>query len=123
MRAKRSGKIIWELNRCERSDPKMFWKNCHFFPSSRKVKVRLFIFFQKRTDYLFSAFSRPEYLFQKSASPPSESNACPLKEKNIVLAVHESIFSWKAETLQIFSDVIVICDDLDPVAQLKVKAK
>ena len=51
--------------------------------------------------------------FQKVQAPPhSESNGCPLKEKNIVLAVHESIFSWKAETLHIFSDVIVICDDL-----------
>ena len=60
-----------------------FWKNCHVVPNSR-------------TDYVFSAFSRPEYLFPKSASPiplPSESNACPLKEKKIVLAVHESIFS------------------------------
>ena len=73
-----------------------FWKNCHVIPNSRNVKVRLFIFFfQKMTDHLFSTFSRPEYLFSKSASPPppSESNGCPLKEKNIVLAVHESIFS------------------------------
>ena len=50
----------------------LWWghKNCHVFPNSRKVKVRLFIFFQKRTYYLFSAFSRPKYLFPKSASPP-----------------------------------------------------
>ena len=92
MRAKRSGKTICELSRCERSEPKSFGKIVTFFPNSRKLKVRLFIFFQKRTDYLFSAFSRPEYLFQKSASPPpapSESNGCPLKEKNIVLAVHD----------------------------------
>ena len=61
------------------------WKNCHVFPNSRKVKVRLFIFFQKRTDYLFSAFSRPEYLFPKSASPlpPQNQMVVALKKRTL----------------------------------------
>ena len=39
----------------------------------------LYSSFQKRTNYLFPVFSRSEYLFPKSASPPpSESNGRPL---------------------------------------------
>ena len=80
-----------------------FWKNCHVFPNSRNVKVRLFIFFSEEDRlFIFQLFQDQNIYFQNvPAPPPSESNGCPLKEKNIVLAVHESIFSWKAETLQI----------------------
>ena len=77
MRAKWAGKIIWELNCCKRSDP-IFFLNWHFSTNSRKVKIRLFIFFPEET-CLFSTFSRSEYLFPKSVSPPpSESNGRPL---------------------------------------------
>ena len=69
MRAKWARKIIWELNCCKRSEPKFFFFNWQFSTNSRKFKIRLFIFFPEET-YLFSTFSRSEYLFPKSVSPP-----------------------------------------------------
>ena len=66
MRAKRAGKLF-KLNCRER---KFFGKFCTFRPNSSKLRSDYLISFQKRTNYLFPALSRSEYVFQKSASPP-----------------------------------------------------
>ena len=47
-----------------------FWKILRFPPNSSKLRSDYLFSFQKRTNDLFPAFSRSEYLFPKSASPP-----------------------------------------------------
>ena len=78
MRVKRSGKVF-KLNRRERSERKFFGKFCTFPPNSSKLRSDYLFSFQKRTTYLFAAFSRSNIYFQKvPGPPPSKSNGCPL---------------------------------------------
>ena len=69
MQAKRAG-IFLKLNCRERSERKNCGKICTFAPNSSKLMSDYLFSFQKRTYNLFQAFSRSEYLFPKSASPP-----------------------------------------------------
>ena len=63
--------------RAKRAD--YIWKIVTFSLISRRGQIIYFQLFQDQNIY-----------FQKvpAPPPPSESNGCPLKEKNIVLAVH-----------------------------------
>ena len=72
-----------ELLRAKRAK-KNFGKFCTFPSNSSKLRSAYLFSFQKRTNNLFPAFSRSEYLFPKSARPPSESNGRPLTERNVV---------------------------------------
>ena len=76
MQAERARKFCENIT-YKRSKADIFLKNWHFFPNSREEKFR-FMSSKKRTDYLFSAFSRSEYLFPKMPGP-SESNDRLLK--------------------------------------------
>ena len=66
------------INRCKGSEPEKFGKICTFPPILGKIRSDYVFSFKKRTFNLFSAFSRSEYLFPKSATPSSESNGRPL---------------------------------------------
>ena len=56
MRAKQARKIENKLSRAKRADN--FWKNLHFSPYSSKLRSDYLFSFQKRTDYLYPAFSQ-----------------------------------------------------------------
>ena len=88
MRAKRAGKIEIELScvnmLCNASEASRIFLNCTvaseasgifffnfaLFPPILPGLGQIIFSFQKRTNNLFPAFSKSEYLFSKSASPP-----------------------------------------------------
>ena len=115
MRAKQEGKFIWEFDRTLQAKRANIKKNWHFSTNSRKVKIRLFIFFPEET-YLFSAFSRSEYLFPKSASPPPVSNGHPVTSIKNVLKENTTV--WSKEEISMHA----YCD-LDNESWLRVKVK
>ena len=53
-----------------KSEPKIFLKNLHFSPNSRKVKVRLFIFVPEKDRLYFQHCQSQSIYFQKVPAPP-----------------------------------------------------
>ena len=85
MRAKLAGKIIWEFNRWERSEPKMFEKKA--FPQILGSKGQIIYFPSRRGQIIyFQHFQCQNIYFQKVPAPPpppdSESNGRPLTSCN-----------------------------------------
>ena len=76
MRTKRAGKIISEFSCCEGSEPIvlicLFYKHWFFSPNSRKVKVRLLIFFSEGgKNIYFQHFQEQNIYFQKVPATPT----------------------------------------------------
>ena len=122
MRAKRAWKN-WNwtvaskhvIIECERSELEIlsnwnFGKFCTFPPNSSKLRSDYLFSLQKRRNCLFPAFSRLEYIFPKSASPPSPQNqmVIPLQQVTDDSNATCVIFMWKNSNHILYCNFFII---------------
>ena len=106
MRAKLVGKKF-KLNCRERSKRKTFEQFCTFPPNSSKLKSDYSFSFRKRTNNLFQAFSRSEYLSPKSAPPPPLRIKCLSPKHRVYLP---TVMAQNTEYLRLYRNRQLHCD-------------